>query len=70
MLRVLPTLLVLAVLIYLVVRLIQRRGNGGTAFGRRPVAPDDDPGFLRELDTQLWEKKREQRRRHDEPPAA
>lgn len=57
MLRVLPTLVILGVVIYLVVRLIQRRGDGGGGGGRtrRPIAPDDDPGFLRDLDDQLWQ---------------
>ena len=67
MLRVLPTLLVLALLIYLVVRIIQRRGDGGQTHRHRPVAPDDDPNFLRELDSQLWDRRRGG---NDEPPVA
>lgn len=62
MLRVLPALIILGTLIYLVVRLVQSRG-GGPAPRRspRPVAPDDDPTFLRDLDEQVW------RERHKEP---
>ena len=29
---------------------------------QRPVAPDDDPSFLRRLDEEAWRKKREERR--------
>jgi|GraSoiStandDraft_4_1057263.scaffolds.fasta_scaffold393064_2 hypothetical protein len=67
MLRVLPTVLVLALLIYLVVRLIQRRGHGGSSFRRRPIAPDDDPTFLKKLDSQLWEQRRGGK---DDPPVS
>jgi hypothetical protein len=56
--------------IYLTVRMIQRRGDGGggRTFGRRPIAPDDDPTFLRDLDSQLWEQQR--REQSDDPPPA
>ena len=65
------TLIALNVAIYLLIRLVQRRGDGGggRGVGRRPVAPDDDPTFLRDLDTQLWEQQqRERRQEQDEPP--
>ena len=70
-------LVALAVAIYLLVRFVQRRsgggsgGSGGTGGGgtRRPPtpprAPDDDPGFLRELDEKLWRQRRA--REKDEP---
>jgi len=66
--KFLLVLIVLGVTIYLLVRVIQRRGissirGRGTAPGprewRRPVAPDDDPEFLRDLE-------RKRRRRQDE----
>lgn len=58
--------LVLAVTIYLVVRLLERRGGRGGSNGarlrppprpNRPIGPDDDPDFLRDLN---------RRRRHKE----
>ena len=56
--RVILTLLVLGVAIYFIVRLVQ--GNDGEKKPRRPpVAPDDDPGFLRDLDDQLWREKKD-----------
>jgi hypothetical protein len=59
--RVILTLLVLGAVIYLLVRLVQGRGGGGGSggSGRRPrsVAPDDDPGFLRDLDDKLWQER-------------
>jgi len=58
-----------AVLVYLFVRLIERRTlrpgqptqgpKQGPPPGRRAIAPDDDEQFLRDLD----------RKRRDEPPA-
>jgi hypothetical protein len=41
----------------------------GSRFGRRrgPLAPDDDPKFLKQLGDDVWVKKMEQRRRGDEP---
>lgn len=65
--RVLLFVVLLAVVIYLVIRLVQRKGgSAGGRPGRRPVAPDDDPGFLRGLDDQLWEERRRQRDGPDE----
>jgi hypothetical protein len=60
---VLVFLVLLGGLIYLAIRWIQRPGggSGGSRIGRRPVAPDDDPKFLRDLDTQVWEERRRQR---------
>lgn len=57
MLKLLLVLLVLGAAIYVLIRLMQ----GGAGFGAlrrpsgpptrpRPVAPDDDPDFLRDLD--------------------
>ena len=36
----------------------------GTRFGRRraPLAPDDDPKFLKQLDDDVWNKKMKRRR--------
>jgi len=67
--KVLLFVVLLGVVLYLLIRLLQRPGSeGGTSrFGRRPVAPDDDPTFLRDLDTQLWEEQQKQRERPDEP---
>jgi len=70
--RLLLALVLLGIVIYLTIRMIQRRGDGGggRGLGRRPVAPDDDPTFLRDLDTQLWEQQQErQREQQDDPPA-
>ena len=37
--------------------------SGGAWFGRRaPMAPDDDPRFLRKLDDDVWSKKMRRRR--------
>jgi hypothetical protein len=68
--RALLFIVILGLVIYLTIRLIQRRGDGGGGgtFGRRPVAPDDDPTFLRDLDSQLWEQQR--REQQDDPPAS
>jgi hypothetical protein len=68
--RVLLFIVLLGIVIYLTVRMIQRRGDGGggRTFGRRPIAPDDDPTFLRDLDSQLWEQQR--REQSDDPPPA
>ena len=43
----------------------------GRRLGHRPVAPDDDPTFLRDLDTQLWEQQQHERQheQQEEPPA-
>ncbi|WP_114424479.1 hypothetical protein [Nocardioides houyundeii] len=53
MLKILIIVLLIAVAIYLVARLVQ--GRGGSAPRRRPepprpVGPDDDPNFLRDLE--------------------
>jgi hypothetical protein len=68
--RVLLFIVILGIVLYLTIRMIQRRGDGGGGgtFGRRPVAPDDDPTFLRDLDSQLWEQQR--REQQDDPPAS
>ena len=67
MLRVLLFVVVLGVLIYLAVRLLQRPGGSGGGRTRgKPLAPDDDPNFLRGLDDQLWQERRSQRDGPDE----
>lgn len=74
MLKLLVTVALLGIVIYFAIRLIQRRGDGGEGrkFGRGPVAPDDDPTFLRDLDTQLWEQQQRERQheQQDDPPAS
>ena len=60
--KVILFLIVLGSVIYLVVRLVQSRGGSGGGGGgsrrpARPSAPDDDPGFLRDLDDQLWQER-------------
>ncbi|NYD43485.1 hypothetical protein [Nocardioides panaciterrulae] len=60
MLKFLLIVILLAIAVYLLVRVIQRRGLIGTDRPRdhtppRPFGPDDDDEFLREL---------ERRRRH------
>jgi hypothetical protein len=60
-------LALIALAIYLVVRMAQRGGTSGTAVRRpspppaprRPIAPDDDLDFLRDL---------ERKRRHPDDP--
>ena len=59
--KFLLVVIVLAVAVYLTVRLIERRGGRGGSFGAalkrpnrpyrpaRPLGPDDDPDFLRDL---------------------
>jgi hypothetical protein len=50
-LKFLLLVLFLGVAIYLGIRLLQGRGDdGGTRPVPRPMAPDDDPEFLRDLD--------------------
>lgn len=68
MLRVVTALLLIGAVIYLLIRLFQRGGGkgsgspGGSGGGnrppKRPVAPDDDPTFLRDLDDQMWQERR------------
>ena len=69
--KFLLVVIVLGALVYLIVRLIQRRGfitrragSAGRTFPRPPerrtIAPDDDPDFLRGLD------RKRRRRRQDE----
>lgn len=63
MLKVLLVVLVLGLLIYLAIRMLEGRGNPGGGGGlrrrpqrpgpagpTRPIGPDDDPDFLRDLD--------------------
>ena len=41
----------------------------GARFGRRrgPLAPDDDPSFLKQLGDDAWVRRMEQRRRGEQP---
>ena len=64
MLRFLLFVILVAIAVYLVVRVIQRRGIAPAprrqAPPARPLGPDDDPDFLRDLD-------RKRRRNPEEP---
>jgi hypothetical protein len=65
-LKFLLVVILVAVAVYLVARVIQRRGVGPAPRPRhqpppRPMGPDDDPDFLRDLD---------RRRKHPEDPDA
>jgi hypothetical protein len=72
-LKFMLVVILMAVAVYMTVRLIQRRGimppaQGKSSPGRppgksspRPLGPDDDPDFLRDLD---------RKRRHPEDPEA
>jgi hypothetical protein len=46
--KVLLVVVLIAVAIYFTVRLVQRRGQVAPP-PRRPIGPDDDPDFLRDL---------------------
>ena len=59
MLKVLVVVALFALAIYLLARVVQRRGILDDRPGRRPFAPDDDPDFLRDLD---------RKRRHPDDP--
>ena len=55
-------------------RPLRARGAGPSASASRPVAPDDDPDFLRKLDERAWRAKRdaeraEKEQENGEPPA-
>lgn len=70
MLKFLLVLLLVAVAVYLVVRLVESRTSGAPVRPERPrrepprfVAPDDDPEFLRDLE------RRRRQRDEPEPPA-
>lgn len=66
--KLLLVVVIFAAVTYLAIRWMQDRGPGGAPAPRRttrpqpptrPVAPDDDEGFLRDL---------ERRRRNQQPP--
>jgi len=65
--KVLLVIALIAVVIYLVIRVIERGGLGrrGPDDGGRPeprvTGPDDDPDFLRDLD-----RRRKRRQEHDD----
>lgn len=69
--KLLLVVLVFAAVTYLAVRWLQDRGHGDQPARRtprpkpptRPVAPDDDDGFLRDLE---W-RRRQQERHKDRP---
>lgn len=63
--KVLIVVVLLGALIYLTIRVIERRGikprrpdEGGGRTEPRVTGPDDDPDFLRDLDRR-WRKRRE-----------
>ena len=67
MLKFLLVVFLVALAIYLLMRVIERRGvkgmpqRPGPRPPRRPVAPDDDPDFLRDLE------RKKRKRQRDEP---
>lgn len=70
--KFLLVVIVFAVVTYLAIRWMQGRGEGGTPVKRsparpkpptRPIAPDDDESFLRDL-----ERERRKRARDAQPP--
>ena len=69
MLKVLVVVALFALAVYLLVRMRQRAGGGRPISRprtpppapRRPIAPDDDPDFLRDLD---------RKRKHPDDPEA
>ena len=66
MLKFLLVVIVLAVAIYFAVRVIQRRGLlPERRPEQRPLGPDDDPDFLRDL-----ERKRRRRKPEDPDPSS
>ena len=67
MLKFLLVVILFAVIVYLTVKAIERRGVAPQPKRppARPVAPDDDPDFLRNL-----ERERKRKRKHPEDPPA
>lgn len=77
--KLLLVVIIFAAVTYFAVRWMQDRGqggNGGTPSLRRParprpptrpVAPDDDESFLRDLE---WKRRQEQKRKPQPPPEA
>jgi hypothetical protein len=66
MLRAVLVIIVFAAVVYALVWVIQNRGSGGSRPApRRPVAPDDDPEFLRHLDRK---RRRDPRNQHPGKP--
>ncbi len=61
MLKFVVLVILLAVAVYLLVRVIQRRGLLSDRPAPRPYAPDDDLDFLRDL---------ERKRKHPDDPEA
>ncbi len=63
---------VLGGLLWLMVGKPRRSGSSGSVISLnrrpRPVAPDDDPEFLRRLDEQAWRAKRDSARSAEAPP--
>jgi len=68
MLKAAVALALIGAAIYLLVRVVQHGRTGARPTPRLPrrfgrqTAPDDDPGFLRELDEQVWREKRQRQR--------
>ncbi|GAA4814240.1 hypothetical protein ACFQ0K_06135 [Nocardioides caeni] len=74
--KLLLVVVIFAAATYLAIRWMQDRGDGGTPAQRgpsrpkpptRPIAPDDDETFLRDLD---WQRRRHERREPKAPPPA
>lgn len=72
--KLLLVVLIFAALTYLAIRWMQNRGPGGSTATRRPsrpkppsrpIAPDDDEKFLRDLE---WKRRQAERREQKNPP--
>lgn len=73
MLRMLGFLLIAGAVIYgllWLAMMLRNRGEGGGAPARPPVAPDDDPEFLAQLDVRLRQERRRQAEREAREAAA
>ncbi|MBU2695037.1 MULTISPECIES: hypothetical protein [Pimelobacter] len=77
--KLLLVVLVFAAATYLAVRWMQDRGHGGTPTPRgpskprppaRPVAPDDDESFLRDLERKRRQERRQQQQQPPDGPDA
>ena len=72
--KLLLVVLVFAAVTYLAIRWMQDRGTGGSPAQRRPsrpkpptrpIAPDDDEKFLRDLE---WKRRQQEKRQPKNPP--
>lgn len=72
--KLLLVVVIFAAITYLAIRWMQDRGPGGEQAPRRPtrpkppnrpIAPDDDESFLRDLE---WKRRQQERRQSKKPP--